>query len=148
MDTNWLNLCVIDRVLREVLMSRTRKVIFAAIAGVLLFASIAVAALPTAGGVYKGPTYDKGHLVGHVKLVAETRHKLSLARVKDYCGTIYEFHDVKVADDGTFKAVKTNQAGGPIFTIKGQFISRRRAKGSTEQFHCQGAITTWVAKRQ
>jgi hypothetical protein len=128
-------------------LSKTLKLVGVAIASVLIAGSVALAALPTAGSIYSGPTYDKGHLVGRVKLTAETPHNLSLVRVKDRCDVIYQFRNVSIAADGTFKAVKKNAAGGPIFTIKGQFTSRRRAEGTTEQYHCQGAITTWVAKK-
>ncbi|MEA2477321.1 MAG: hypothetical protein QOF16_954 [Actinomycetota bacterium] len=129
-------------------MSRAVKVLVATLASVFVLASVALAALPTAGATYKGATMDKGHVFGSVKLVAETSRKLSVVRVKDHCGKVYRFHDVKVGNDGSFKAVKKNSSGGPIFTIDGQFTSASKAKGGTSQYHCQGAITTYVAKKQ
>ncbi|MEA2461066.1 MAG: hypothetical protein QOH90_1243 [Actinomycetota bacterium] len=123
-------------------MSRSLKVIGAALAAVLILAGVALAALPKPGGIYKGPTSDKGH----VKIVAETKHNLSLVRVKDKCDEVYKFHNVKVADNGTFKAKDKNSSGIVIFSVSGQFSSNTKAEGETSQVACDGESTFFTAK--
>jgi hypothetical protein len=125
-------------------MGRIMKVVGATLVCVFVMASVALAALPVAGGIYKG-TSTAGD---HVKLVAETRHNLSLVRVA-CSGEEFKWHGVHVRDDGTFKAVKRN-TDFDIVTIKitGKFTSRTVAKGAITSVVCSGEDRTYTATKQ
>jgi hypothetical protein len=119
------------------------KVIGAALVCLFVVASVALAALPRAGRIYKG-TSTANH---KVKIVAETKHNLSLLRVVDSCDTVTKWTDVKVKDDGTFKAVKSN-GDVDYYTVTGKFTRRSKAKGSISQVTCSGEPGDYVAKIQ
>lgn len=124
-------------------MSRKLKVVSAVLVCLFTMTAVALAALPRAGRIYKG-TSTANH---KVKLVAETKHKLSLIRVVDECDEVQKFHDVRVKDDGSFKAVE-KFGETPIYTVEGKFVRRGKAKGTVSQTACSGETGDYVAKIQ
>lgn len=110
-----------------------------------IVASVALAALPRPG-VFTGESSANAK----VRFEVQSRHNISLIKVtepKSCDFGVTKFHDVHVQDNGTFKAAKRAH-GYKVFSIKGEFVRRRKAKGEISQVTCSGEDSTYTVRRQ
>ena len=116
-----------------------------------MLAAPAQAALPTKGTTYKGPVKIKidgePTKVGTaIVKVGNNRKRLNSFRVKigNICGTKFDntYEDIPVKDDGTF-----SYTNGPI-TISGEFLTKRKARGTFQEEFCASATYKWLVRAQ
>jgi hypothetical protein len=126
-------------------MSRVLKLAGGVLSTVILASSIALAALPNPG-VFKGESTENAK----VRIEANTKHNIKVLKVTEPASCenfVHKFEDVKIKDNGTFKAVE-KFGDTPVFTITGNFVKKWKAKGTISQTTCAGKDATYVARRQ
>ena len=113
----------------------------------LASAGLAVAAKPTAGGVYTGKVNMEGPDTDAptVKLKVAADRK-SLKFTLD-CGENQKYTLKQVPIDGG-KFEKTGKIVAVDITVKGRFKTKRKAKGSLDTVVCFASDSTFTAKRK
>ena len=97
-------------------------------------AGTALAATPTKGGVYEGALYETSQVALKKKVRLVVNKTGTSARVLWWCGegrppsTLI----VRIAADGSFKGNSNVGGALTVWTIKGQFLTRTKARASLQ----------------
>lgn len=127
-------------------MRRAITVCVAATAAVLGVNASSFAALPHDNAVYKGAVTEQNDAAGKITIKSKNKNELKLVKAVNSCGETQKVRNVPVDDNGKFKkSIKMDGIDITIWTVKGKFTSRTKAKGTITEVACSGSPATFVA---
>lgn len=113
-----------------------------AVAALLAASTMAMAAQPAPGGVYKGKSTDNDRVT---LKVFKNGNKIGLAKVKDKCGDTWRIRRIAIDDRGRFVGKQTSGTGQVEFKVRGRFVSRKNVTGRLVSETCSGERRSYAA---